>query len=157
MKKRTIVIIAASASLLCAIGVVIFLPRESSNPFSLDPLATLWDGNHRTVTRQEGRTICIPGIDSLTFQAGTTTQSVNFQNPEINGDRLFQFILYVEDVPMWESGYCRAGFGYYTIDINHALTEGEYPAALQVRCFTPDGTELNGAKIKFTLYVEEPP
>lgn len=152
MKK---IIILAASVILCIVGVAIALsPRDSSNLLPVDSLASIWTGKHESIARQEGKTICIPGIESLTFCAGTTSQSVNLQNPEINGDRLFLFRLYVEDQPIWESGYCQAGFGYYDIEIEHPLTVGEYPAALQVRCFTPDGTELNGARIQFTLYVE---
>ena len=152
MKKK---IILAVSVILCIVGVVIFLPRDSSMPLPVDPLAAIWNGNQKNIAQQEGRTICIPGIDSLTFQAGTTSQSVNFQNPAVNGDRLFKFALLLEDESIWESGYCQAGFGYYDIEIEHPLTSGEYPAALQVRCFKPDGTELNGARIQFTIYVEE--
>lgn len=154
MKKK--IIAAVIALLLLIVGVLIAaLPRDTANPLPVDPLSTIWGGNRRTVTRQESKSISIPGFDSLTFRAGTTSQSVNFRNPEVNGDRLFQFTLFVEDSQIWESGYCQAGHGYYDIEIDHALTAGEYPAALKVRCFKPDGEELNGARINFTLYVEE--
>lgn len=153
MKKK--IIAAVFALLFLIVGALIVLPRDNANPLPIDPLSTLWGGNRRNVTRQEGKSISIPGFDSLTFRAGTTSQSVNFQNPEVNGDRLFKFALCVEDSQIWESGYCQAGHGYYDIEIDRALTAGEYPAALKVRCFKPDGEELNGARINFTLYVEE--
>lgn len=152
MKKR--IIAAVSALLLLIVGALIVLPRDNANPLPVDPLSTLWGGNRRTAMRQQNKSISIPGFDSLTFRAGTTSQSVNFCNPEVNGDRLFKFSLFVEDSEIWESGYCEAGHGYYDIEIDRALTAGEYPAALKVRCFKPDGEELNGAKINFTLFVE---
>ena len=53
----------------------------------------------------------------------------------------------------WHSGYCAAGTGYYDIELNNSLAEGDYSACLNIQCFREDGTALNGANVEFNLYV----
>lgn len=88
------------------------------------------------------------------FIANQTEQPVNFYNPQENSC-LFQMSLYVDDNLLWESGYVQPGDGYYTITLNKSLESGEYSGSLLINCFLVDGTELNSAKVEFTLISQE--
>lgn len=63
--------------------------------------------------------------------------------------------LYINDIAYWQSGYCPAGNGYYDIELSQPLEKGEYTGFLKIQVFKPDGTEVNGAKVKFDLLVKD--
>ena len=156
--KRLITIIIILLLLLIGalLYIFIFKPHNNTSPIlPEDESAVEWQGEqppNRLPTGQEG--IAIPGFKSLVFIANEKSQKVNFFNPESN-DCLFLMTLYVNDSALWKSGYCRAGKGYYNIELNRELTAGEYPAYLKIQCFKNTGAELNGARVDFNLIVKE--
>lgn len=157
-KKYKIIIISLVCIVLLLSGFLIFRSCNSpgNNTLPLDDSASKWSGSQQLPSKQATtKSICVPGFDSLVFIAGQKKQAVNFYNPSVNGDRLFKMSLMVDGKEYWQSGYCGAGNGYYHIELTEPLEIGEYSACLNVRCFKPDGTEINGAKVDFKLYVQE--
>lgn len=159
MKKNRLIMCIIALLILALFLCVISRSCNSSEPedaLSMDSDAVNWNGHQELQQNSsESKGIHIPGFSSLVFTANQTTQSVNFFNPEENGDRLFLMTLYVDDELLWESGYCPAGQGYYTIELSEPLMAGAYSGYLRIRCFTPQGAELNGARINFDLTVQE--
>lgn len=90
--------------------------------------------------------------EPLTFVANQTIQQVNFYNPE-NNDCYFQMNLYVANELVWKSENVQPGYGYYEIELSRKLKQGEYPAYLNIKCYNPNGEELNSANIRFDLNV----
>lgn len=156
-KKRLYISLIVSLSLLL-FGAVLYIvcsPTIDKTFLPTDKNAVEYEGDrpsHRLQTGQKG--IAIPGFDTLVFLANQVNQKVNFFNP-VGNDCLFLMTLYVNDAPLWQSGYCAAGTGYYNIELTEPLEPGEYSAHLKIQCFRNDGTELNGAKVEFGLTVQE--
>lgn len=96
--------------------------------------------------------IAIPGIKEVTFIAGKKEQKVNFYNPQ-NNDCYFQMNLYVDDDLVWKSGNIAPGNGYYNIELNKVFPEGERQGYLLIKCYKPNGTELNSARVKFNVSI----
>jgi hypothetical protein len=156
-KKNAVIVLCAVALLLLCLGVALYIrPSDHDSPLPLDISAVTWEGmrNNRPKQASSG-SVCIPGFDSLSFITGTTTQNVNFYNPEENGDRLFKFTLFVEEEKIWGSEYIPAGNGFYEIETSREFTPGEYAGYLRVQVYRPDGTEVNGARVEFILNVTE--
>ena len=61
--------------------------------------------------------------------------------------------LYAEDELIWKSGNISPGNGYYDIELNKNLSEGEQQGYLLIKCYKQDGTESNSAKVKFNIIV----
>lgn len=101
--------------------------------------------------------IAIPGFETMTFDAGTTTQNVALANPEVN-HCYFKISLYLEDgTQLWESDYIEPGKTSDRIVLSKALEKGTYEhTAIKYDCFTMDEdlTPLNGAEIKVILIVK---
>lgn len=158
MKKKYVYISIIVILLLLLAGAIWYiLCGQSAEKPSLptDTSAVEYEGEkpaNRLPSGQKG--IAIPGFDTLVFVANQSKQRVNFFNPDSN-DCLFLMTLYVEDKPLWNSGYCKPGTGYYDIEISELLKAGEYSAYLKVQCFKEDGTALNGAKVEFEITVQE--
>lgn len=160
MKRRYIYIIITLIVVTLLLSIFIFRScnREDNNSSSLplDSNVVDWNGNQRLPNGSSSMgKICVPGFDSLVFVANKTVQKVNFYNPEVNGDRLFQMTLFIEDKEYWRSGYCPSGSGYYEIELSAPIESGEYSGYLKIECFKPDGTQLNGARVTFNLKVTE--
>lgn len=154
-KIKVLISIIIVLLLLIGAGIYIFLNHGTETPSNIQPdeSAVEYDGDKATYHMPNGQKgIAIPGIESLVFQKDTTTQKVNFFNPEGN-DCLFLMTLLVDNDEYWHSGYCAAGTGYYDIELNNSLAEGDYSACLNIQCFRADGTALNGANVEFNLYV----
>ena len=136
-------------------AILAYLYTDESTPsLPTDANAVNWEG--RQMLQQafsDGGGIAIPGFNSLAFAANQTTQKVNFYNPEIN-DCLFQLVLLIEDVPVWESENILPGQGFYEIELDEPLQTGEYSACLKVNCFSADGEQLNSATVEFELIVQ---
>lgn len=160
-KKRYVIVISVLLFLLLLLsGIFIFrsCSDDAENPSSLphDSNAVDWEGNqHLPGASDSAGKIAIPGFDSLVFLSNQTNQKVNFHNPSVNKDRLFLMTLYINDITYWQSGYCPAGNGYYDIELSQPLQKGEYTGFLKIQVFKPDGTEVNGAKVKFDLLVKD--
>ena len=64
--------------------------------------------------------------------------------------------LYADDVELWcNEDYLAPGKGYYEIEVDNMPAVGDYAGKLQIKCYTEDGTELNGAVVIFDLLVKE--
>lgn len=126
------------------------------NLLLIDELTEEWNGKQNLPGEKgSNEQIEIPGFSSLCFEAGETKQLVNFYNPESNKDILFLMTLFVEESEVWKAnGLCSPGRGYYEINLNEPLDEGKYEAYLLIGCYRDDGTQLNGAKVDFTLTVQ---
>ena len=159
MKKNRIYITIIIVLVLLLLGAFIFiLMQNNTNPadqLTPDSDAADYDGNHQTLQLSDGTPgIAIPGQpDSLVFAAAQTTQEINIYNPSANSC-LFQPSLYVDDVMVWQGGYLAPGKAFYTIELNEPLQAGDYSAYILYECFKDDGTQLNNAKVQFTLIVE---
>lgn len=157
-KKKYIYIFIIVILLLLLIGAVWYiLCNQPENKPSLptDTNAVEYEGDKPTNRLPNGQKgIAIPGFDTLVFSANQTKQRVNFFNSDSN-DCLFLMTLYVDDKPLWVSGYCKPGTGYYDIELSEPIKAGEYSAFLKVQCFKEDSTALNGAKVEFNLIVQE--
>ena len=160
MKKKRVICVSIALLLVLLLAVLLMFRscNKNDDPSSLpvDSGAVDWNGNqHLPNGSSSAGKICVPGFDSLVFVANQTVQKVNFYNPEVNGDRLFQMTLFIEDKEYWKSGYCPSGSGYYEIKLSAPIESGEYAGYLKIECFNPDGTQLNGARVTFNLIVTE--
>lgn len=128
---------------------------DNKNNLPIDNDAVTWEGEKELQHKKSSdNKIAIPCFDSLVFTANQTEQPVNFYNPKENSC-LFQMSLYVDNNLLWQSGYVQPGDGYYTITLGESLDAGEYSGYLMINCFLADGTELNSAKVNFTLISQE--
>lgn len=159
MKKERVICVSIVLFLvLLSAGLLMFRScnKDATSSLPVDSGAVDWNGNqHLSNGSSSASKICVPGFDSLVFVANQTTQKVNFFNPEVNGDRLFQMTLFVENKEYWKSGYCPSGSGYYEIELSAPIESGEHAGYLKIECFKPDGTQLNGARVTFNLKVTE--
>lgn len=154
MKKRYVIVILVILLFTILQAVCMWRNAKPIERIQPDSNASDWNGEHELDKRKtEVRQIAIPGIDSLFFKADQKEQKVNFYNPKSN-ECLMVFVLYVDDRVMWRSGYCKPDSGYYTIELNEPLKEGEYDANLMHECYREDGATLNSANVKFKLYVQ---
>lgn len=156
MKKRYVIgiLVILLFTILQAVSMWKWKNAKSIERIQPDSNASDWNGEQELDKRKtEVRQIAIPGIDSLFFKADQKEQKVNFYNPKSN-ECLMVFVLYVDDHEMWRSGYCKPDSGYYTIELNEPLKEGEYDASLMHECYREDGAALNSANVKFKLYVQ---
>lgn len=157
-KKKYIYISVIVILLLLLISAVVYIvcsPCVDKPSLPTDTNAVEYEGDKPTNKLPNGQKgIAIPGFDTLVFSANQTKQRVNFFNPDSN-ECLFLMTLYIDDKPLWNSGYCKPGMGYYDIELTEPLKPGEYAAYLKVQCFKEDGTVLNGAKVEFEITAQE--
>lgn len=158
MNRKYIFIIAfvVIALLLCLLLKTCGSSTEPTPTLPIDGNAIQWQGNQdlQQVTPEQKGTH-IAGFKSLVFTANQTTQQVNFVNPAENVDKLFLMTLFVDDKQLWQSGYCPAGQGYYTIELSEPLKVGSYTGYLEIKVYRTSGEQLNGANVQFDLTVQE--
>lgn len=129
-------------------------PDNYNKNIDNDDNAVEWNGK-QTIPTGNGQTtqaIEIPGFNELAFISGQTTQQVNFYNPK-NNNCYFQMNLYVGNELLWKSDNVKPGYGYYEIELSQKLQQGEYPAYLNIKCYSKDGEALNSANVRFDLSV----
>lgn len=158
MEKRKKYLLLILLLLLIVVIVVLclwsFKPDNKDN-LPIDNDAVTWEGEQELQHKKSSdNKIAIPCFDSFVFTANQTEQPVNFYNPPENSC-LFQMGLYVDGNLLWKSGYVQPGDGYYSITLDESLDAGEYSGSLLINCFLADGTELNSAKVEFTLISQE--
>ena len=95
----------------------------------------------------------MPGFDSLTFFANKKTQEVNLSNPESNAVNMNMKIVLRDDTVIWHQDNITPGTQINTITPTVELSSGTYDAVLVIDCYLPDGTQVNGGLIKFTLNI----
>ena len=97
--------------------------------------------------------IDIPGYESLSFKAGSQSQTVNLKNPQTN-NCYFVLSLIINSETLWASDYIEPGYAVKKLTLTRAPDKGEYDAVLHYDCFTlNDKTPLNGAEIQLTIKV----
>ena len=98
--------------------------------------------------------IDIPGYESLSFKAGSQSQTVNLKNPQTN-DCYFVLSLIINSETLWTSDYIEPGYAVKNLTLNRAPEKGEYDAVLHYDCFTlNDKSPLNGAEIQLKINVK---
>lgn len=155
--KNVFIFLIVILVLILTIGAVVLRTHKTDNPSLIeDRNATPWNGEQSLpkAARAQGNAIAIPGFDELVFIEHQKEQAVNFYNPESN-DCLFLMTLFVNDRQIWKSGYVSPGNGYYQIELDDELSQGQYNGVLRIQCFKSDGSELNSAKVNFNLVVIE--
>lgn len=157
-KKRWILILLLVLLLLIICGGLFFFCRtKPPNPQpDLDHQAVQWNGRQELDTASSGSRgfIEIPGFDSLVFKADQITQKVNLYNPE-NNTCYMVITLMVEDDILWKSELIEPNSGFYEIDLNHALSAGNYTGTILYDCYSSkDLSALNGSSFQFKLQVK---
>lgn len=145
-KRKRIILIAIIAILIVIIIVLVIPKKDKATQGGIK-----WSES-ATESKATG-SIEIPAFNTLHFKAGETIQAVNLYNPKENNVNMIMQIV-IDDVVIWESDEVKPDYGFTEIELNKPLDKGEYKARYIVRCFKPDGTEVNGGNIAFTLYVE---
>ena len=159
MKKKSKYIILVLLLLITGIFIFSMICGDNNIPNPLffltpDQDAEEWNGDQELPQTGGSEEVAIPGFKSLVCYAGQTVQKVNLYNPEENSV-LLKMTMYANSEKLWESGYIEPGKGFYQIEFCEPLKTGTYDGELLVECFLQDGTEMNKAKVKFDLYVEE--
>ena len=156
--KRKYLLFLVLLFFLILIAALLLLSRSRGSPATLsrlfnDPEATTYEGPKASQnTSQAVQGIAIPGITELTLEENQMHQVTTFYNPAEN-DCIMQFNLYADNVLLWASGNVEGGKGFYDIDLLAPLKAGTYEGDLVINCYTPSGEKLNGADIKFPIYV----
>ena len=135
---------------------IVFISQQSSrsNNTTQPSGGTYWSNNKQTEeSTQEQRYIALPGFDSLTFFANKKTQEVNLSNPESNAVNMNMKIVLRDDTVVWHQDNITPGTQINTITPTAELSSGTYDAVLVIDCYLPDGTQVNGGLIKFTLNI----
>ena len=131
-------------------------PDEDESKTKIAQEATRYaeDQDYSEIT--ESDSIAIPGYDSFTFQAGSTTQEITLHNPQEN-TCYFEMSLILEDgTIIWTSDLLEPGMAFTEIELNEPLDAGTYSnVTLRYNCYSlKDQSQLNGAEIKVTIIAE---
>jgi hypothetical protein len=100
--------------------------------------------------------ITIPGFDTWTIDAGETTVSSKFYNPQAN-TCYFVIRVTVEDTgeTIYESKYIKPGQSLYQVELLRPMEAGSYQATIHYSTYSmADGTPMNGADVPFRLVVQ---
>ncbi len=114
----------------------------------------VWNDIQKIQKTVDVKYIAVPGIDELYFTANETNQKVNLYNPDMNTCSMNMSIELSDGDIIWSMDNIQPGYGIYDIELNEELENGIYEnTSLIIKCFTMDGVELNGGRIRFILYV----
>ena len=95
-----------------------------------------------------GTNIAIPGYETLSFKAGSRTQTVNITNPPENACAFVLSLALDDGEVLWTGEALSPGEAFTRITLKQALDAGEYPATLHYDCYSlQNNTPLNGAEI----------
>lgn len=101
----------------------------------------------------KNQSISIPGRSGIALAANTTTQTVDFYNPQEN-QCYFVISLYLSDGTMiYKSDYIKPGERITDIELLQTLKQGIYKnCTLNYDCFTlANKSRLNGSTIKLEI------
>lgn len=129
--------------------------KNKTELLNVDSSAVDWNGKKKNEVENEERTIAIPGFETITLKADETKQEVNFHNPDINDCYFKLTLIHHDGALLWKSELIEPGKGMYEIELEKALTAGEFEdAVLKYECFSlTDQSPLNGSEIKLKLIV----
>ena len=120
----------------------------------LDSNGVKWNGKQKIKVEKEVNYISIPGFNQLSFKRHTKTQKVNLYNPSENSCTMSMAMVLPDGTVLWAADNIQPGNGFYEIELNTELDSGTYnDCILNIRCYDKNGTELNGGKMSFTLFV----
>lgn len=135
-------------TILLIILICYFLFGRSNNISN----GVIWN-NDDNVTNEVSY-IAIPGFSMMVFNDQAENQEVEIFNPEINSCIMDMSICLQDDSIIWHEENIKPGYGFHEIKLNRILKKGIYENSyLLIRCYTDGGDELNGGKVRFTLYV----
>ncbi len=100
--------------------------------------------------------ISIPGFESATIEADSTTAALYLYNPAAN-ECYFVISIYLEDgTLLYQSKLVSPGQELYEIELEQALSAGTYSAYINYATYTMDGnyTPLNGATVPYTMIAQ---
>jgi len=114
-----------------------------------------WTENKTTI-EYDISYIAIPGFSELHFEKDTTTQTINFYNPEENNCIMDISIEMDDNTIIWSDSSLMPGYGFKEIELFKPLKQGVYRHCfLCIYCKSIDGkTELNGGNLEITIYVD---
>ncbi|MGM0167098.1 hypothetical protein IGI39_002078 [Enterococcus sp. AZ135] len=153
-KKITITSIAMVVLLVIALAGYSHF-KKKSDLLNVDSSAVDWNGKKNKEVNTQEATIAIPGFEKVTLKAEETKQEVNFHNPEINDCYFKLSLIHPDGSILWASDLIEPGKGMYAIELEEALSAGEYEdAVLKYECFSlTDQSPLNGSEINLKLVV----
>lgn len=153
-KKITITSIAMVVLLVIALAGYSHF-KKKSDLLNVDSSAVDWNGKKNKEVNTQEATIAIPGFEKVTLKAEETKQEVNFHNPEINDCYFKLSLIHPDGFILWASDLIEPGKGMYAIELEEALSAGEYEdAVLKYECFSlTDQSPLNGSEINLKLVV----
>ncbi|MFD2305096.1 tRNA (uracil-5-)-methyltransferase [Enterococcus termitis] len=153
-KKITITSIAMIVLLVIAFAGYSHF-NKNADLLNVDSSAVDWNGKKNKETESQEATIAIPGFEKVTLKAEETKQEVNFHNPEINDCYFKLSLIHPNGSVLWTSDLIEPGKGMYAIELEEALSAGEYEdAVLKYECFSlTDQSPLNGSEINLKLVV----
>lgn len=129
--------------------------KKKTDLLNVDSTAVDWNGKKNKAVENNEATIAIPGFEKVTLKADETKQEVNFHNPEINDCYFKLSLIHPSGSVLWTSDLIEPGKGMYAIELEEALSAGEYEdAVLKYECFSlTDQSPLNGSEINLKLVV----
>jgi len=129
--------------------------KKKTELLNVDSSAVDWNGKKKNEVKNEEATIAIPGFETITLKADETKQEVNFHNPDSNDCYFKMTLIHSDGSPLWTSELIEPGKGMYEIELETALTAGEFQnAVLKYECFSlTDQSPLNGSEINLKLIV----
>lgn len=161
MKKKSAYIIISAAIVVTAVFTFInghFIGNQSQvTNYSTEQKFEFEEGQVQDI--QEASTskgIKIPGYSTIPVNAQSSEISVDLVNPDEN-EVYFQISFYLTDTQelIYQSKLLAPGQHLYSINLDRALDNGEYPLTIQYDTFSMDGafTPKNGASVNCFLSV----
>ena len=163
--KSSILFVGLAVGTITIIGAVgiIRTGEKHTAPLPIEANAVDWpessgedagnNANGQDAAGEKG-SIAVPGTEVMQFKAEQKKQKVNLYNPGTN-DCYFEISIMLEDrTVLYQSGLVPPGKGLRDIELEDALSEGEYPnAILRYKCLNQDEelTLTHLAEIKFTI------
>lgn len=148
MKNKRIIAFAILFLLACfLVGYLYFNKPATSNGVN-------WNGKQDIKTEQKEKYIAIPGFNRLSFVGNKKVQKVNLYNPSENSCTMTMEMFLANGTSLWKADNIQPGNGFYEIELKTTLDSGTYEnCILNIKCYDKNGTELNGGKMNFTLFV----
>jgi len=154
MKKKTVSIIVVLLAVLAFVLAEFFVVRYYVRNHTQPEYRPVSDENAETTEKNSG-TISIPGFESITLTADSTSQLLQLKNPAQNNCYFVISIWMNDGSLLWQSDLIEPGYQSNKIKLNFSLPEGIYPdCILKYDCYAMDDskTPLNGAETKITIF-----
>jgi len=155
-KSRVVIIAVAIVFIILAIAAVFLLKGNNDAGGGYRPtlpeIQLNGDDGFVENTAQQG--IELPATNGLVFDGGTTTQSVNFYNPEKNQCVVTVALYLADGTLLYESDYLRPSDIVQTIEISRELKVGLYKGALMVyNCYSMTEPYVPVSRCEFPIEI----